>query len=153
MENLYDYINTPELKALYGDFREGNKLNFAQYYNEIDANQFNIKDKQKNYLLNKDINFYVKKNKYIASSKHIYGYRQEDVDDEGVRFLHHGRYICVRTVDYELPTDNAVSVYPYIRLEIMGDKTLVAMIPNQGNWNIDFYVNERGELCVNTDNE
>lgn len=157
--NLYDYINNPEVSKAYGEYQTSGELNFATYWNPLYPNIFKQKDKQKNYLYNGDVNFTPSATNYVNSLTHQYDYARRDVDasttyvlfatnSDGYLLVSANRQYLSNNYTYK----NVVSVYRYLWFD-EHDSNLVVALPNQGNWNINIYVNDSGELIIDTDNE
>lgn len=154
---LYDLINTDELKKTYNDFKNGSYLNFAVYYNSLDINTFKVVSTQKDYLFNGDINFSNRKySSYRATTTDTYSYNSEEIDNSSDVFIQScldGGIIADLDDDIVILDKNVISVYPYIWYEVVNGVEATFTVPNQGNWNIESYIDDNGDLILNTDNE
>lgn len=157
--NLANDVNSNELKKAYAEFIESGDNSLAVYYNDLYINKFKVKDSQLNYLYNGDINFGAEKNKYVNSLNHQYHFSYRDIgigDTTKLNFSNLGGYLyAIMDEDYLVnyyKYNNVVCCYKYLWFEIMKDTNLYVSVPNQGNINIDIYINDAGELLLDNNN-
>lgn len=151
---ILDSRNTQELKDAYKEWKETDITNFGLYWNSLPFNQYRLKDIQKSHLLNNDINFGEKRNKYVQSLNDSYQYPDNQYGDTSgwLDFINgNGELKCIIDDNQKSFINNTISPYQNMWFEIMEDKTLICCIPNQANINIDVKIEERC-LIIDTNN-
>lgn len=153
--NIDQNLNAHELVSAYRDYADSGVLNFATWWNAMETNRFKIKDTQKDYLLNGNINFGATANRYVSSLKDVYGYGPDQAGSTKVwlNFFRQKGWVKAQMPDEKksLP-DSTIATYQNMWFEITEDKSLIVCVPNQGNINVDVRIEGRS-LIIDTNNE
>lgn len=160
---LSKYWNTKGFLGLYNDYLDSGSKNFATYFNTNET--YNIKASQKNYLNTGDINFEEKIKKYEIKFPVKYTYNERSYGDTtdymplmyiiGDASEWWGWVVCGINDEMVFNQDShKIIPYRFMWFEYDShDSNLNVSIPNQGNTNMNVYINELGEVIVNNDLE
>lgn len=150
---IADTINEKQLLEKYNAWSRSDF--FADYYNSLDCNIFNITDKL---ILNK----YDPENKYISKVKRKYGWTWYKEYDKGFYYDFptelmtfsvnaRGEIIASLTDLYLEREDTNIPTIKYCYFFIK-DTNVMLTVPNQGDDGCSIaYINEQGELIIDND--